>query len=740
MKKVELLSPVGNKEMLYQAIHNGADAIYLSGKLYGARKFAKNFTNEELVDVIKYAHLYDVRVFVTVNIMIYENELEDALEYIEFLYKNQVDALIMQDIGLITLVRKYYPNLEIHASTQCHNHNKSGLELWRELGIKRVVLDREMTISEIKELDIDIEKEVFIYGALCVCYSGCCLFSSLNGGRSGNRGECVGCCRLPYKLLSSNKKYLSKEEYLLSTKELNTLNALPKLIELGIDSFKIEGRMKSPTYVGYVTKCARKIIDAYYEGKERVLTKEEDTNLRKLFNRGFTKGYILNEKNIMNTKSPNHQGIEIGKVIEIQKDKVKIEITKDNLHQEDGIRFKNTEFGMIINHLYNKKGLLVNKIEKGEIGYLDKKANIKIGDTILKTIDSNLNNELNHYQERKIPITMKVSCKINQAIEIEINDGKNKISKKGEIVEKATNQEVDRKSFEKQLSKLGNTPYILEQLDIEKENNIFIRLSSLNMLRRLLVEELTELRKNKKIHEVKINEKPIKQIIENKSNNSYKIHVLTRTEEQLKTCIKHHIDSIYTTDYSLYKKYKDEHNVYYRIERVNIKEKKYKNERLLVGDLGSTYLYGNNNEIITDYYLNVANHANIDLLKRLNVKRITLSVELNFNQVKELMSLIKEKQQIEIIIYGRLELMLVKHNILNEFCYLEDKNHYQYPVLYENNLSHILQHTQLNQIKEIKKYQNLGIENYRIELYDEGTKDIEKILKEINKEFKLNKN
>ena len=257
MKKVELLSPVGNMEMLYQAVHNGADAVYLAGKRFGARKYANNFDEKEIIDAIKYCHLYGVKVYVTVNTMIYESELDDVLEYLKYLHINGVDAIIMQDIGLISKVREYLPNLEIHASTQLHNHNNSGAKLLKELGVTRIVFDREMSIDEIKNINVDIEKEVFVYGALCVCYSGCCLFSSLNGGRSGNRGECVGSCRLPYNLIENNKYIKTDGKYLLSTKDLNALPNLKTILESGVDCLKIEGRMKSPYYVGYVTKVFR---------------------------------------------------------------------------------------------------------------------------------------------------------------------------------------------------------------------------------------------------------------------------------------------------------------------------------------------------------------------------------------------------------------------------------------------------------------------------------------------------
>ena len=201
MKKVELLSPVGNMETLPFAIHNGCDAVYFAGKKFGARKFANNFDSDEIIEAIKYCHLYGVKVYMTVNTLMFDNEINEALEYIGFLHKSNVDALIMQDIGLIKKTHEMYPNLEIHISTQSHNHNDEGIKFFEKLGATRVVLDREMSLDEIKRLKTNLEKEVFVHGALCVSYSGCCLFSSMNGGRSGNRGECVASCRLKYDLM-----------------------------------------------------------------------------------------------------------------------------------------------------------------------------------------------------------------------------------------------------------------------------------------------------------------------------------------------------------------------------------------------------------------------------------------------------------------------------------------------------------------------------------------------------------
>ncbi len=552
MKKIELLSPVGNIEMLYQAIHNGADAVYLAGKLYGARKFSNNFTNEELVSAIKYSHLYGVLVYVTVNTLIYENEIEDFINYIKFLYSNGVDALIMQDIGMIKLVKEICPNIIIHASTQAHNYSEEGIKLLKELGCTRVVLAREMSLNEINNINVDIEKEVFIYGALCVSYSGQCLFSSLNGGRSGNRGECVGSCRLPYKLIKNNKYINTDGKYLLSMKDLNTFNNLKELLDSNIDSLKIEGRMKSPYYVGYVTRLYRTLIDKYYNNEKIFLTEEEKINLKKLFNREFTKGFLFKDNDVVNIKSPNHIGIILGKVIKIDKKYIYIKLDTD-IKREDGIRFKNTNEGMIINKLYNNKKLLVNELKKNDICLVDNKIKTKVGDIVLKTIDSKLISELEKYSYKKIPVSYNAEFKINKPFSITITDEINTITEYGDIVELSKSSEVTKDNIIKSLSKLGK----------------FISLKSLNEVRRKLVDKLiierTNINKNIIINDITNN---------NIKSNKDKINlnILVRNEEQLKCSLDNKLDNIYVTDYELYNKYKKLNNIYYRIPRINKKD------------------------------------------------------------------------------------------------------------------------------------------------------------------------
>ena len=723
MKKTELLIPVGNKECLLAAIHNGADAVYLGGKKFGARAYSNNFDEQEMIEAIKLCHLYGVKIYVTVNTMIYNSEIEQVMNYLNFLYINNVDAVIMQDNGLIELTRKTIPNLEIHVSTQAHNHNKPAIEHYKQLGCTRVVFDRESSLESIYKLDVNIEKEVFVYGALCICYSGNCLFSALNGGRSANRGMCVGSCRLPYTLYKNDIK--QKEGYLLSTKDLNTLPKLKEILDCNIDSLKIEGRMKSKEYVAIVTKTYRKLIDNYYEGKELLLTKEDNEKLLKTYNREFTTGYLFEEKNIINDKTSNHQGVKIGKVIGVNNKRITIELDS-NLYQNDAIRFDKPNKGMYVNSLYNNKGLLVSNISKGNICQVDNKDRIMIkdllGSNVLKTIDTKLNEELNNTQEKKILVNISFKAFIGTKATLSITDNTNTIEITGNIVDKALNAPITKERIIEQLSKLGNTPYKLNKIDIEIDNNIFINLKELNELRRTATEQLTNKREGTPISDkqLTIKEYPYK------TATKPKISILTRNEDQLKLAISNNIDIIYTTDKNLYNKYKDK-NIYLRLDRVIEKHKEYKNENLLCTEFGSIVKYGNNNNIRTDYYLNAANDHTISKYLSLNSKSVTISIEADNLQIND----IKNKEQSEIIVYGYPECMIIKNNIFNirdEKTYLKDTKNNKYLVTYDN-FTHIFNHEPINLIDRIPKLKGFG--TLRIELLNENIGEVQTIINKI---------
>lgn len=740
--RTELLSPVGNMNTLYQAIHNGADAVYLGGKNFGARKYSDNFTNEELKEAIRYAHLFNVKVYITVNTIVYENEIKDFLEYIFYLHKINVDALIMQDIGMIKIVKEKFPNIEVHASTQCHNHNDEGIKLLKSLGVTRVVLDREMTLNEINNLKVDIEKEVFIHGALCVSYSGCCLFSSLNGGRSGNRGECTQCCRLPYDLYENDNKVDTMGNYLLSTRELNTLDNLKDILDSNITSLKIEGRMKSPEYVGYITRIYRRLIDNYYDNKEMIVTDEELTNLKLLFNREFTSGYLFNSDNIMNIKTPNHIGIEIGKVIRVDKDKVYIKLD-NTLNQEDGIRFKNANLGMIVNMLYNEKGLLTNSISKGNIAVVDNKLNIKENDIVLKTIDKKLIESIKNIEERKIYIDINVMVSDNNLV-ISITDIDNNIVETITTVEDAKNMPTSPENIEKSLSKLGDTIYKINTFNITYNQDIFIPISKLNEIRRSMLLELDEKRINKNNRKIMLNPN-VEKIKLPKQDNKYNLSILIRNEKQLVTCIEHDVDTIYTTDKELYNKYKELTNIFYKTPRVINKFIDFKNVNILASELGSINKYSKNNTVNTDYTLNVVNSKSIELLSKLKVNKICLSPELDYEKISDIM---KKDYNVELLVYGKVELMIMKYCPLKlnlnhcNLCkdsknkyYLQDKSNNRYRILSNNCITSIMHYKNIDLINEINKYKELNIYNYRIDLLDEEEKEIVELINKVRNNF-----
>lgn len=747
MKKKELLAPVGNYESLIQAVQNGADAVYLAGKKFGARAFANNFTEEELISAIKYCHLYDVKIYITVNTIIYETEIDECIDYIRFLHQNNVDAVILQDLGLIKIVREKFPNLEIHASTQMHNHNQEQIKMLEHMGIKRVVLARELTLNEINELNTNLEIEAFIHGALCISYSGECLFSSLLMNRSGNRGSCAGICRLPFELYENDKKIETNGKYLLSPKEFSSLDNFKQIMDSNIYSLKIEGRMKSPYYVGFITKLYRILIDKYNNNEELTITEEDLKKLKVLFNRGFTKGHLFGDKNedLMNIKTPNHQGIEIGEVLDIAKDKIKIKLN-DDLNQEDGIRFASEDKGLIVNFLYNEKSLLINKANKNDIVFVDNKIGLKNKGKVLKTIDHKLEKELSNLPERKIEITCAVIAQIGKKLSIAFSDGENKVIKFGNVIESASNKPTSKEIIKEKLVALGNTPFILKNIEIISDDNIFLSMSELKNIRRTLLDELIQKRENKIPHGF-IEKETKKKEIKEDFNDDIKLNVLVRNEEQLEVCLKENINTIYVTDEQLYNKYKEHKNIYLRLNRVKNKFSEYTNERLLIGETGSLYKYSKNNDVITDYYFNVVNSYSFNFLERMNAKRITLSIEAKLEDVRNICNNVKNKHKIELYLYGRPEVMIMKHCPLNmlvnkeKVCticsnnkkyYLKDRNGKLYPIISspkENHLTHIFYHENINLLNDIKEYQNMGIKNYRIELLDESKEQVQLIIR-----------
>ena len=702
----ELLVPVGSMDSLIVAVHNGCDAVYLGGKKFGARAYATNFDDEEMVRAIKFCHLYGVKIYVTVNTLIHESELDMVLDYLRFLYKSGVDAVIIQDIGLISLARREIPDLEIHASTQVHSTNIDTVNFLRDLGVKRVVLAREMSIDEINKLDTDLEIEAFIHGALCISYSGECLFSSMLMNRSGNRGSCAQICRLPFKMMRDDEEVKTEGEYLLSTKELNTSGYFKEIMESNIYSLKIEGRMKSAEYVGCVTSLYRDLMDKYYRGEEVIPDKQILKDLMTIYNREYTKGFLFhaNNKDLMNIKTSNHLGVKIGEVVEVNKKFIMVKLT-DELNQEDGIRFMKINEGMIANFIYDERGKLINHGDAGSIIGLDKKFDVEVGDILNKTLDIKLKDKYIN-KEKKIPIRMHIDCMVDREMTLKVSAREKEVSVNYGLVTKALKIPVTDDTIRKQIVKLGNTPFVLENLEINVDNNVFINLKDLNELRRMAVDKLIEALEYKEIKD-DIPESKIKKTMD--YQDKVKISLLARNEEQIKCALDNHVDRIYVADKKLLEKYKNQQNVFYRTNRVKDNNEDYS----LITELGSL------NRIrkgIGDYYLNVCNHATIDYLSNyLDV--LTLSVELDDDEIKDIMNYYENKCNVELMIYGTIELMLMKYCPINlnvnkdKVChvcldnhkyYLKDRNDKLYRILTDA-LSH---QTHIMHYKPVSKIHN----------------------------------
>ncbi len=633
---MELLAPAGNKESLIAAINSGADAIYLSGKKFGARAYALNFSNEELKEAIRIGKIYGVKIYVTMNTLVKENEVEEFLDQVEFLYANGVDAILMQDFGMICLCLKKFPNLEIHASTQAHNVSREGIDFLYKLGVKRVVLPREMSLEEIKQIETPVEKEVFVHGALCVSYSGRCLMSQVLGGRSGNRGECAGCCRFPWKLYKNDK--LINEGYLLSMKELNLSEDVRRLTPY-VDSLKIEGRMKSPSYVSFITNYYRKILN-----KEEI-TEIEKENLQSLFYRGFTKGHLLASKDLINKTSPNHTGLPIGKVLEVTDDKIIILLDKE-LNQEDGIRFLESGKGMIVNYLYDMKGKLISKGNAMQKIILDNKIGLTSLDTVSLTTNHKLMTSFDNIT-RKVPIHIKVMAKKNKPLEVIFSKDNIEVKEQGNIVAQARNAAVTKERLISQVEKLGNTPFSSKNIEVEMDDDIFIPMTEINIIRRTLTERLIgKLRMTFK--EPVINRFNLDYInVDNVDINTYKEIPACQFELKEKSGIIHEI------------------------------------------------IDGRGKDFVAASSCNITNSYTAYFLAYYGYKGVTLSTELTDNELNTLARKIKEKTSITLLVENNInnEVMTIKGNILEidntNSYYLEDPKKRKFKVKYDGRLTHI---------------------------------------------------
>lgn len=533
---VELLAPAGTKEALLAAIESGANAIYLAGNMFGARAYADNFDEAGMREAIRLAHLRNVQIHVTVNTIVDDNELAALKKYLRFLAEAGADAVLVQDLGVARVVRETVPELPMHASTQMTVHNLDGVLALEKMGFSRVVLSRELTLEAIRHIcaNSHVEIETFVHGALCVCYSGQCLMSSVIGGRSGNRGRCAQPCRLPYTLVDERNNDLlgnTAGKYLLSPRDMKGIELLPQLLEAGVSSLKIEGRMKRPEYVAIVVGSYRRAIDSYLAGSFQVPA-EDSKALTQIFNRDFTTAYLEKKqgRNMMSDKRPNNRGLMLGRVLDFDRDSrlVTIKLATE-LSVGDQVDFWVKVGGRVtttIQQLQLVTGQQGAKKKSGGKGKQNAKAGINLqqlvpvesaeagavaafqvegwvypGDRAFKVYDAALMEAAKAMYNsgapvRRIPVQARVHAAVGEPLSIQMKDadGNQAQAATEYIGQEAMKRPLSKETVEKQISRLGTSIFTLTDLQTDIQGQVMVPVSEINEVRRQCVEQLEQAR------------------------------------------------------------------------------------------------------------------------------------------------------------------------------------------------------------------------------------------------------
>lgn len=705
---IELLSPVGDLDCLKAAVQNGADCVYFGASNFSARAFASNFDDLELA--INYAKIRGVKTNLTLNTLIKNDEFEDAYNLAKKAYELGIDAIIVQDLGLATRLIKDFPDLPIHASTQMSIHNLQGTLKLQNLGFKRVVLARELCANEIEYIcqNSNVEIECFIHGALCISYSGQCLFSSLVGGRSGNRGKCAQPCRLPYELVQNGNETIDKG-FLLSTKDLCGLDYIPFLINAGVTSFKIEGRMKTPEYVATVTRIYRKYIDLALSGNPYVIDEKDKKDLLQVFNRGLSSnGHLDKEpnKNLIYPIKPNNMGLPLGIIQKYNKTKGHITLKlQEELYVGDCISTQKE------NGSYNVSELMVkNKnIKIGNIGNLvtigRMKGNISVGDKVYKISSKVLkDNALNSFktENRKIPLNIKlfiqnnknISAVVNSCYKYDLYKNLNFEYTSNIIPNTSINKPLDKDTIIKQFSKTNNSIYEFKKIEIILDDNLFLPISSLNDLRRTILENI----KKQTLDKIKRTSNCCyTPIVSNASNlkNNYKISLLLNDlnleydyskldgVHNLYIPLKFFVNKNYENILNVLNKKFSTYIYLPTIIRANYRNlfydnivnttKKYNIKGIVLSNISNfmlisdLYKSNKNLELIANYTFNIYNNETINKLNDLQISKYIVSPELDKLSILNLYG----NPQKELIVYGKIPLMNMNYCLLGKSnkCY-----------------------------------------------------------------------
>ena len=732
---IELLSPVGDFECLKAAVQNGADAVYFGAGSFSARAFAANFDDDALKEAITYAKVRGVKTNLTLNTLIKNDEINDAIKLAEKAYNYGIDAIIVQDLGLARYLIKNFPGLAIHASTQMSVHNLEGVLELQKLGFSRVVLSRELSLQEIEHIckNSNVEIEVFTHGALCISYSGQCLFSSMVGGRSGNRGKCAQPCRLPYELFSYSSTVSTSQGmlastssfnlasasseiltsldkgYLLSPRDLCGLDYLPELVDAGVTCLKIEGRMKTPEYVATVTRIYRKYLDLAQDNKsEYKINPQDKTELLQVFNRGgFSSGHLEStpNKNLIYKDKSNNMGIYLGTISNFNNNKghISLTVSKDSdvtVRVGDKISVENkkhetstyTISELMIQDKNVPQATCGDKIKIGRM-----KGNISVGDKIYKIADKLLTTsalETLNKENRKVNLNCKMIVKRNQPVELYVSDSNShEVKITSDIIPvEAINSPITQERLSVQLSKTNNTPFHFENIEIDLEDGLYIQgISAINELRRQALAQYEALlvqsfRRNLKLPRLDINS------TENASTNKKISVLLNILNQNFDYTQLHGIDKVYIPlKYFVLKDFKNVmaeltenfetyiymptimRNNYHKIISNNLSSilEQYKIKGFVLSNIGNIELLKN----YRDKYEFIYNYTlnvfnNLTIAELADSSKNTVTLSPELNK-SDLQTFARTSCSTELIVYGRTPLMNSNYCLLGKSnkCY-----------------------------------------------------------------------
>ncbi|MBO8129465.1 MAG: DUF3656 domain-containing protein [Peptococcaceae bacterium] len=782
VKVPELLAPAGGWDALVAAVQNGADAVYLGVKSFNARQSADNFDRDLLVKAIDYAHIRDVKVYVTMNILLADAELEEAVCLARFLYEAGADGLIVQDLGFAKLVKELLPGFPLHASTQMTVHNLTTLRFLKELGFERVILARELSLKEIDRLkqECNLELEVFVHGALCVCYSGQCLMSSLIGGRSGNRGRCAQPCRLPYILMEGEKEIGAEGPYLLSPRDLNLSSCIGDIAETGVDALKIEGRLRRPEYVATVVSIYRRILDRGRKGRYYI-TPEEQRDLAQIFNRRFSKGYFYGNpgRDLMNYTQPNNRGLFVGRVRRYDaRSKTALVALDEELCVGDGVDFWVSVGGRVSLEI---KELLVEKkpvkcAPAGSKAVIPVEGPIRAGDRVFKIWDAGLLRKArgsfaSEKEAIAIPLRIDVRAAVGEPLTVRVKDFNGHTGEAATEVlgQEALKHPLTAEVIERQLSRLGNTPFHLQELNCDIRGNVMIPLSALNEARRQALKQLM----NQKAAEKRRRLKPYEEFRQDWQNIWARVSanqpvraakpelvVAVGTLESLKAALRAGADTVCFPGEGLGPQKPvglDEVGdalrlcdlagakfVFWipRIVRNHeitrwlrfLEEYKKDIDTVMTGNLGILGMLAKTGlQVYADYPLNIFNRVTAASLKRIGIKRMTLSPELTLAQVRELSRSVA--CDFEILVQGSLPMMVSEYCVIGSVrggrntrqrcrgpCrehrfYLKDRKRVLFPVAVDRDCRmHIFNAKDLCMVEHLSALKDLPLAGWRIDL------------------------